>query len=296
MLSNLSPSRAPSASAAGSSLGYFAGPASIAALNVMLDQDAEASPTERLAFNSTLIPVPPKLYKTSFALEPVLLRSALFKATTGPRAACREWTQVASDCSRQIFLKSDEELRQDDQRVLLTLIRQRIGMHVTNTITFVPRIFVREVLQWADCGDSVAKLKASLIRLFSAQIRVDYERPNDGDFHHFISDISFTKGAEWEVTLGNSIVQSFQRHQTAISGERRLATKDGLGSWLLGYLAATYEHTHSVSTGALRELSGHGTYSQKDFNRKLRGELEALVGAGALNSFSMHGALLEIKK
>jgi hypothetical protein len=177
----------------------------------------------------------PKLYKSSFALEPAMLKSALFRPAAGTRAVFEQYTEVAVHGSHGMEYRG-EELRQDDERVLMALLKLRAGELVTAEARFVPRKFCREVLEWADSSDSVAKLKASIKRLHDARVRITYADGGE-NLYSFVSDAEL-HGDEWKVWLSPRLAQMFERSCTYVDMKTRLSLKDGLASWLYGFIKA----------------------------------------------------------
>jgi hypothetical protein len=233
----------------------------------------------------------PKFYKDSLGFPPVMLKSALFRPVTGPRTNYPAFTQVRAHGSHKIEFKG-EELRQDDERLLMALLKLRSGASVDGVQEFVPRTFCRDVLGWADSSDSVAKLKASLARLQSARVHVEYADGGEG-YYSFVSDFDSQRD-NWSVWLSPRLVAIFDRHPTYLSMKNRLALKDGINSWLYGFIKADSSFA-PFSLSDLREVAG-STYDQKNFNRQIKGALETLKGEGLLKGFALKKGKLEITK
>lgn len=237
----------------------------------------------------------PKFAEDTFQMAPVMLKSNLFRPGIGARAVYADYTPMA--CWPGWTLEfCGEELRQDDQRVLLALIKLRAGHVVTNIISFVPRTFVREVLNWSNSGDSVAKLAACLERLHKARIKVT---GNDGTkaYYSFVQDMRLecVPGDEvWTVNLSEKIVGMFKSNTTFLSVEKRLGMKDGLTTWLYGVVKAD-ACLVSWDLAQLHKLAG-STYEQKDFNKALKKSLEELKAAGLISGYLMGSGKLRVMK
>lgn len=233
----------------------------------------------------------PKLHKSTLALEPVMLKSALFRPAAGERQVFEQFVAVSTHGANKIQF-SGEELRQDDERVLMALLKLRSGQTVDGVMTFVPRAFCRE-LGWADSGDSVAKLKASLSRLWIARVRIDYASGGTS-LYSFVSDIDFNAGS-WSVWLSPRLAAMFERHVTYLNVDERLAMKDGLMSWAYGFVRAD-ACLAPFDLEELRLLAGQPGWEQKYFNRHFKAALEELRTLGVIKGFVMSGKRLVITK
>lgn len=237
---------------------------------------------------------PQGLKGDGFALHPVLFKSSLFSARTGAREVFDAATPVlVAEHSGHTAYYKGEELRQDDQRVLLALIQLRFDCLVSSAISFVPRVFVREVLRWSDCGSSVDKLRACLLRLSGARIYLDAK---GGNCYSLITDYNITSGSAWSVWLSPRLVDMFALvRPTFISHKLRLSASDSLHSWLLQYLCADFAR-HEFNTADLRALSGHASYSQPAFNARMRTYLAKLQADGVLSSWTIKGPRLWVTR
>lgn len=250
-------------------------------------QDKESIAEKAFYANKTL----PRLHRDSFSFEPVMLKSALFRPITGPRTVYPTYTPVRVHGAHKIGFKG-EELRQDDERLLMALLKVRAGATVDGVQEFVPRTFCRDVLGWADSGDSVSKLKASLVRLQAARVHIEYANGGEG-FYSFVSDIDMRADA-WSVWLSPRLAAMFDRAQTYLSVKKRLALKDGITSWLYGFIQADACFA-PFSLTDLREVAG-STYCQKNFNRQIKGALELLTGEGLIQGFSLEKGKINVIK
>lgn len=220
-----------------------------------------------------------------------MLKSALFRPITGPRAAHLSYTPIRAQGGHKIEFNG-EELRQDNERLLMALLKLRSGMTVDGVQEFVPRTFCREAPGWADSRDSVSKLKASLVRLQTARVRVEYSDGGKG-YYSFVSDVDFRVDA-WNVWLSPRLVTRFDWFPTYLSMTNRLALKDGVVSRLYGFIKADACFA-PFSLGDLREVAG-SPYNQKDFNRQIKGALDLLEAEGLIRSFEVPGGKLKVNK
>lgn len=272
---------------------YETGPASIHAMNAMAQQIETFGEKQHRV--SRTLPTPKRLFKGAMAFDTVFLKSALFRAAIGPRAVYNERVQVPAHGDNRVFF-TGEELRQDDQRVLLALIKMRFGLVVDHVIQFSPREFARDVLKWADSGDSVAKLKACIKRLRKAAIEVSYDNGSEGSYS-FVTDYEMElDDRRWSVWLSPRLVTMFERaNPTFIDTSVRFKLGDSLASWLMGFVSADACFV-DFKTSDLRDWSGQTGYEQKAFNRRLKAELEKLVTEGVIRSFSFAGTKMHIYK
>lgn len=235
----------------------------------------------------------PKLYANSFALATAMFKSNLFRPGSGPRIVFSDYTKLNVAGGWTLNYKG-EELRQDDQRVLLALLKLRSGDVVTNVITVVPRTFCRceDTLNWADSGDSKEKLYACIKRLCDA--RVQLIRDDGVEYlYSFISDATLEKDS-WSISLSKTMAEMFKSQVTYIQLDKRLAMKDGLLAWMYGFIKADACHA-PIDLRSLRALVG-STYTQKEFNRSLKKVLESLVAVEVIREFKIAGSKLTVKK
>jgi hypothetical protein len=258
------------------------------------EAEREVSMEEKLFIADKKAPKLKPLHKGSLSFEPVMLKSALFRPASGPRATFLQPTLVPSHGASRVYF-TGEELRQDDQRVLLMLLKARAGQEINNVQAFVPRQFVREVLEWADSGESVAKLRACLTRLQTARVRVEYSDGGLG-LYSFVSSIEMDKsGHSWSVSLSPLLVAMYKRSQTYLPMAERLALGDGLNSWLFGFIKAD-ACLAPFAASDLRDWSAKTGYAQKQFNQDLKTSLECMAVGGAIASFAIKNGIVTIYK
>ncbi|PPE69496.1 hypothetical protein IS481_14795 [Caldimonas thermodepolymerans] len=233
----------------------------------------------------------PKFYRDTLAFEPVLLKSNLFRPASGARTRYDVFTELKSYNNTRIEYRG-EELRQDDLRVLLTLLKLRSGDVVSNAIEFTPRTFCRDVLGWADSSDSVAKLKACILRLQDARARVHFKGGMLA--MSFVSDAVLRSNDAWTVWLSDLLLPVFERNLTYLKASERLAMKDGLESWLYGFIKAD-SCTLEFDLSTMREAAG-STYEQKDFNKHVKKVLEGFEADGIVASFEVSKGKLKVRK
>lgn len=238
--------------------------------------------------------VMPALYSRDTAFSPALLKSALFScAERGARA-------VFTPAAPAVFQSADgdkityvgEQLRQDDESVLLAFIKMAAGQQVTDVLTLTPRAFVREVLGWSSSGQSVAKLEECIKRLKRAEVSVRYARGGTGTLS-FVSDYDMPAGEAWRVWLAPRIRGLFDQRTTYLNADARRGLA-GLHAWAFGFVNAD-ACKEPFELEALREWSGSGA-DQKEFNRALKVVLGALQEGGLIAGFDMQRKTVAIRR
>lgn len=232
----------------------------------------------------------PRLHKSSLALEPVMLKSGLFRPGNGERCRFDDYVDVKAHGSHVIQFRG-EELRQDDERVLVSLLKLRSGSAVDGVIKLRPRAFCR-ALGWASSGESTSKLRSSLVRLQLARVRIHYA---DGgiSLYSLVSDAHLV-GSEWQVWLSPRLGQMFDRSVTYLDMHARLSMRDGLESWLYGFLKADACWA-PFCLADLRDMS-LPSYELKEFNRHARRALDSLCAKGQIKGYELANGKLTVKK
>lgn len=235
--------------------------------------------------------------KTSLAFVPVILRSNLFGHGSGTRAIFENYSDVAVYGNTRIEFKG-EELRQDDLRVLLALLRRRSGKVVGDAITITARTFCREDLGWSDGGPSADKLKAAVLRLADARARIHYEKGMTA--MSFISDVTIPEEGDWTIWLSDVLAPILNESFTYLNASERLSMKDGLGSWLYGFIKSQWGFVKSdcgmieFDREKLRVASGSG-YVVKAFNRAVVDCLETFKEKGIIADFAVRKGILAVR-
>lgn len=239
----------------------------------------------------------PEQYNGTLAFTPELLKSRLFGHRSGKREVFGDFTPVPAYGKTKIEFKG-EELRQDDLRVLLALIRVRAGEACGTAIKFNPREFSHKTLGWGDSGGSVKKLEDSVLRLHDAKSRLYYTHEKSGKevFQgiSFITEFAMQKGA-WSVQLSPSLVTLLTGwYRSFMKASERMSMKDGLGSWLYGVIKAD-----SCELGfdleQLRAASG-SPMILKEFNRAVSKSMAEFEKMGVIVGFTLKKGHLGLRK
>lgn len=234
----------------------------------------------------------PRLHKNTLAFVPALLKSSLFSARTGARTMYTTETQLAGHSGAHVYYMG-EELRQDDLRVLLGLVKAREGSLITRILKLVPREFAVEIGR-ADSSTSVAAIKASLIRLQQARVRV--KTPRGEGYYSLVASVEFERG-EWRVELSEKVAELLASSTlTCLDKDVRFGWRNGLQSWLYGAVRSDACFA-PFSLEQLQEWTGLTGYATKEFARVLRKELDALKALGEIDSYTITGGkTLSIQK
>lgn len=235
------------------------------------------------------------LTNQALQLPSELLQSGLFRPAIGPRASYADWTKVPSLAGTSIWYKG-EELRQDDQRVFLKLLKIASRERGGTSQSFSLRSFASGVLGWADNGDSASKLRLSLNRLTTASVRIEralqsskIEKKAESStlLHCFqlLTAATFTDRG-FAVTLDPRVYPLFEMPQTALALSTRFSLGDGLTSWIWAYIqSANCDYPHYLSS--LRELAYKTNYESKAFTQQLKGSLNELMKEGLIRGYEI---------
>lgn len=234
--------------------------------------------------------VMPELYTRDTAFSTALLKSALFRSTErGVRRTLRN-AVIASAAGDEVTY-SGEELRQDDQAVLLVFIKACAGELISSEMRFSPRALVREELGWPDKGASVQRLGECLQRLKAARITIKYAKGGEGTLS-FVSDYDMKPG-QWSVWLAPRLLGLFAKQTTYLNVEARKGLT-GLSSWLFGFINAD-SCASAFELSSLREWAG-STAAQCHFNEALKTSLVALKEQGVIESYELGRTRLKLVK
>ena len=233
----------------------------------------------------------PDMHTNSLQFVQSLLKTGLFSTATGPRKFFQAFTPIPSSGSVAVEYRGIE-LRQDDQRVLLVLLKAKAGSSVAGPLEFNLRTFARDELGWADSSDSVSKLRGCLDRMMTSNLHVKYAysadaqkrepRPMEG-WYNFVATVEIWGGA-CRVTLNPNITALFAHSQTYLDIRTRRQLGDGLKSWLWAYISAD-PCQNPLPVQALQAQSCKEGYAPKEFNRCLRVALADLKELGLVTDF-----------
>jgi len=272
-------------------------------------EDAERSRDEaesaKAAAKKRALPV---FHDGHTGFSPVLLRSALFGTGIGVRRNYDTLTAVTTAGGDTVLVRGPE-LRQDDQTVLLALIKKREGVLLEErkpgdekkkddgSIKFVLRTFAREALGWPDSSDSAAKLLACLERLQTVRVRIKYKDGGSAGLS-FVSDyLEPTKDDKLvRVWLSPLLMEMFLRQPTYLDIAERCSLREGMQTWAYGFIESQ-ACRQLFNLSDLKALAGADNCEQHDFNRrKLEPALEVLKAKGYIWDFEMFRTKVRIDR
>lgn len=269
---------------------------------------ALAAPTEPEGFVKEELFAPvhmPEMHKTTYAMNPAILCSALFSVSRGT-------LEIGADGKKQYVRKYTErtfpttngasieyrgkELGQDDLTVLLGLLNQHAGMAASCELEFAPSTFCDQ-LGWSDSGHNIPRLQESLLRLRGAFLTIRAAQKSDdapksklaraigtGWTLGFVADFRFEGLERWVVQIDPRIGQLFDTAPTYLIAAKRKALNEGLQTWLYGYVEAN-TCAYAVPLETIHVACGSAA-PLKEFARQVREALPKLVAVGAVRQSS----------
>ncbi len=182
-----------------------------------------------------------------------------------------------------------EQLRQDDQRVLIGLIESLGGREVDDCIAVNARDFC-EHIGWGRYTTSVEKLKESLIRLYGASLQIRHRRGMR--MTRFLSHAEILDG-EMVVNLHRDMLHFFEAGFTYLRIEQYRVLTDGFATWLYGFLKAHTDET-CFDLEDVRKASG-STADTRTFGTMMRQTMEKFVDEGFVGAFQFkRGKLMNV--
>lgn len=271
---------------------------------------ALAAPTEPEGYVNEELFAPvhmPEMHKTTYAMNPAILCSALFSVSRGT-------LEIGADGKKQYVRKYMErtfpttngasieyrgkELGQDDLTVLLGLLNQHAGMAANCALEFAPSTFCSQI-GWSDSEYNVPRLQESLLRLSGALVIVRTAKKDGGAPESklaraigsgwtmkFVADFAWEGLARWSVQLDSRISQLFPEgfKPTYLIAAKRKALTEGLQTWLYGYVEAN-TCAYAVPLETIHEACGSAA-PLKEFARQVRDALPKLAAVGAVRQSS----------
>ena len=246
----------------------------------------------------------PEYHRTSYAMSPVILCSALFGIARvktvlieGEKTSVREYLECVFRTTNGATIEyHGKELAQDDLTVLLGLLNKHCGMATSCALEFAPSTFCTQI-GWSDSKHNVFRLKHCLLRLRKAILIVRAAKKEDdtemsslakaigkGWTLGFLSDLKWDGLAQWSVQIDSRMCQLFKTTPTYLIASKRMALTEGLQTWLYGYIEAN-TCTYAVPVAKIHEACG-STSSLKEFSRQIRDALPKLVEIGAVHENS----------
>ncbi len=226
--------------------------------------------------------------ETTRGLPNVLARSALFNARrpNTPREMVKK-LPISSVADVSIRY-TGEELRQDDETVLLQLIHLTQHQPFGEDIQFTAYSFLK-LIKWPNNGHYHHKLHTIIDRLNATGITISMKGCVYGGSlvsnFVYLDEITHEKRKEWLVCLDPKIINLFQSSgYCRITWVQRAALKKPLAQWLQAYYA-THKKPYPVKIETIRDLSGSKTLALKSFRETLKKALDELVKVDFLTSY-----------
>jgi len=272
----------------------------IAALNAMAKETPEF-PVEETDGTVYL----PEVHRTSYAMNPAILCSALFGVAKGESVLVDGKTRFVRKYVERTFKTTNgatieyrgKELGQDDLTVLLGLLNKHAGKATSCEIKFAPATFCTQI-GWSDSDHNNLRLRDCLLRLRGAFLIVrNTKKEGDAEMSKlataigsgwtlgFVSNFEWEEKSHWLVHIDARIEQLFQTAPTYLIAAKRKKLTSGLQTWLYGYIEAN-NCAYAVSLNTIHEASG-STAPLKEFARQVRDALPKLVEVGAVRDSSM---------
>jgi len=226
--------------------------------------------------------------ETTRGFPNVIARSALFNARrpNTPREMVKNLS-VSSVANANIRY-TGEELRQDDETVLMQLIHLTQHQSFFDSVQFTPYSFLSSI-RWATNGQNYNKLITVIERLTATGIFIGLTGFNVGTslIRRFVYQDELTEErlSIWTVWLEPEIIKLFQSSgYCRIAWAQRTALKKPLAQWLQAYYA-THKDPYPVKIETIRDLSGSKTAALKSFRETLKKALDELVKVEFLKSY-----------
>ena len=263
--------------------------------------EAKATYAERVHTAQNTYPLPK--FKTSRLLPTQFFHSSLFRVAD-KRIPREEVTVAFLPLTSGGYIEFvGEELRQDDESVLLELTYRLAGHGRLFDIAFDPVEFV-QALGWDDSTVvtnekkeralySVHRLKACIERMRGTGLRL-FDVEGELRWSTGLVQEAFYL-ARWKVQMSGTLLDLLVERATAINVRIRRKLSEGLGTWLYGFICAN-DCTRAFSLKALLAASGSSA-SLPEFGRAVRAALFNIKTEGGLKDFQpSRGRVVVIKK
>jgi len=278
---------------------YFYGARRIAMVNAEFDRKKTPQELEHELRNI----FPRGRYSSSRLIPTQFLHSALFRYASNKSAREPECVNFFPLTSGGYIESYGEELRQDDESVLLELTYRMAGRGRTAELAFDPLEFVK-ALGWDsghvvknDSGErapySVYRLKACIERLRGTSLRL-FDKYNELRWSTGLVQEAFYLGP-WKVQMSGTLLDMLVASATAINIRIRKLLHEGLETWLYGHLCAN-DCSRPFRIQTLRNASGSKA-SLPEFGRAVRDALNRIKDVeGVLDFTPSRGKVFVCKK
>ena len=236
------------------------------------------------------------MFKETLKISPLALVVPLFSIARD-REAFNYVNEVWSRKGRGALRYTGPRLTQSHQTVLFTLANLRAGEVVSNAFDFRPCELLK-AMGWSTNTRNITRLRCLLDDLKVGNLRIWRDDENEEMNALRVSFISTFKPSDtcpWHVRLSEELMPLFGAGLTHINLPRRSGLKEGLATFLYGFLSAE-SCSLPFSFEDIREASGSGATDVGDFGKSVKGVLEAFKATGLINDFRVWGTDGEVEK
>lgn len=236
----------------------------------------------------------PKMGATTVRLAPLLLEVPLFSVARN--AAPDDIDSTWSKPGRGSVRYRGPVLSQAHQTLLLNLVHVRAGQVVSDVIEFAPHELLA-LMGWSTNSRNTERLAEMVEDLFNA--RMDVWGPDETERSALSARFIATKrtpterGARWSITLSETILTLFQGHLSNINIRKRAELREGLATFLYGYLCAN-DGKVPFKLELLREASGSQTKRLAAFAEQVTEALDTLVVRGCVGGFKVENGAVRV--
>jgi len=218
----------------------------------------------------------------------VIARSALFNARRQNTPRNMVKNLLVSTVMDVRIEYTGEELRQDDQTVLMQLIQLTQWQDLDDYVVFTAYSFLKSI-GWPTTSHYYNKLLTVIKRLNATGVTVAA-----GGYVYcgsliryfaYLDEITHEKVQEWKVGLEPKIIKLFEGNAYChIAWDQRTTLKKPLAQWLQAYYA-THKEPYPVKIETIRDLSGSKSLLLKKFKQTLKSALDELLSVDFLKSY-----------
>lgn len=221
-------------------------------------------------------------YAGSAVLRSIILRCSIFSCGQVTRTWCDRSVHPVGFARPARF--SGYRAYQEDETVALALTPMLFGHCTDQQFSIETRDWIH-FCGWSQTPRSVDRLYSSLTCL--AYGRFELTNPNFSANRFRLFDRLEVRGSRITGKLSGGIVELQDRNGrgTYIPLERRKALREGLQTWLAGWVLGT-TCDKPIALQTLHLLSGSGHSSLGEFGRDVRRSLDRLVDVGLVSSWT----------
>ncbi len=222
------------------------------------------------------------------------IRSALFPAI---QSKDRKWLkEVTLSSQNGITVKfTGEQLNQEDLTIWQSLVHLARSYPLGEECGFTGYSMLK-LMGLKDGGDQRKALHSTFVRLRSATVEIKGLRyPYMGGLIDEVVGDDTTK--HYFVRLNKKLADLFSHSEwTQIMWEQRLLLRrKPLAQFLHGFYSS-HREPYPLKLETLHEISGSRNHQPADFKRRCRDALEELIKVGFLESYSIEGNMVKVKR